>query len=50
MAKAIKKKAAKPKKPRATKYDEKLVINGTFEDLVKTLITPTPVQLPLKKK
>ena len=41
MAKAVKK--AKPKKqpkPRAAKYDDKLQINGSFEDLVKELITP----------
>lgn len=43
MAKAIKK---KPKK-RATKYEEKLTINGSFEDLVKELVTPKP---PTKKK
>jgi len=35
---AIKKK--KPTKPRANKYDEKLQINGSFEDLVKELVTP----------
>ena len=44
MAKAIK--TAKPKvkepKPRASKYDEKLIINGSFDDLVKELITPAP--------
>lgn len=39
MAKAVKTK--KPKK-RATKYDEKLTINGSFEDLVKELVTPKP--------
>lgn len=40
MAKAAKKdKTAKPQK-RANKYEEKLVINGSFEDLVKELITP----------
>ena len=36
-------KATKPKKAakkRASKYDEKLQINGTFEQLVKELITP----------
>ena len=30
----------KPPKPRANKYEEKLTINGMFEDLVKELITP----------
>ncbi len=36
----------KPKK-RADKYDEKLQIKGTFEDLVKALVTP---KQPIKKK
>ena len=40
MAKAIKKTATKKPKKRASKYEEKLQINGTFEDLVKELITP----------
>ena len=43
MAKAAKKKATKPDKAtkeRASKYDEKLQINGSFEDLVKALVTP----------
>ena len=44
MAKAIKPK--KPTKKRANKYEEKLVINGSFEDLVKELITP---KQPTKK-
>jgi hypothetical protein len=47
MAKAIKPKKEKPKKPRANKYEEKLLINGTFDELVKTLITPIE---SLKKK
>ena len=49
MAKAIKKKdkATKPTKERANKYEDKLTINGSFEDLVKELVTP---KLPLKKK
>ena len=41
MAKA--QKTAKPlktAKKRANKYEEKLTINGTFEQLVKELITP----------
>ena len=47
MAKAIKK-APKPKpKKRASEYDEKLKINGSFEDLVKELVTP---KQPIKKK
>ncbi len=36
----------KPTKQRANKYDEKLTINGSFEDLVKELITP---KTPTKK-
>ena len=35
------------RKKRANKYDEKLKVNGTFEDLVKELITP---KNPTKKK
>jgi len=27
-------------KPRANKYDEKIKINGSYEDLVKVLVTP----------
>lgn len=46
MAKAIKK-ATKPPKKRANKYDEKLIITGSFEDLVKELVTP---KNPTKKK
>lgn len=42
MAKASKKKAAKKSKPskRANKYEEKLKVNASFEDLAKVLITP----------
>ena len=41
MAKTIKKvKPTNPSKPRASKYDEKLKVNGSFEDLVKELATP----------
>lgn len=39
MAKAKKKIVPKPKK-RANKYDEKLKLNGSFEDIVKALVTP----------
>jgi hypothetical protein len=46
MAKA-KKTVKKPTKKRADKYDEKLKINGSFEDLVKALVTP---KQPIKKK
>jgi len=45
MAKAVKPK--KPTKKRALKYDEKLIINGSFEDLVKELVTP---KNPTKKQ
>ena len=46
MAKEVKKTKPKPKK-RAEKYDEKLKINGSFEDLVKALVNP---KQPIKKK
>ena len=46
MAKASKKKASKPKK-RADKYNTKLKLNGTFEQLQQELINP---KHPLKKK
>jgi hypothetical protein len=37
------KKTAKPKpKKRANKYEEKLQLNGTFEEVMKVLITPKP--------
>lgn len=41
-----KKKQPKPTKHRANKYDEKLTINGSFEDLVKELVNPN---IPKKK-
>jgi hypothetical protein len=50
MAKATKTAAPKPKKeakPRANKYEEKLQINGSFDELVKALVTPAK---PAKKK
>lgn len=42
MAKISKKAAAIPskKKKRTNKYEEKLKINGSFEDVMKALITP----------
>lgn len=49
MAKAKKppvKKKVPPKK-RTDKYDEKLQVNGSFEDLVKALVNPKE---PTKKK
>jgi len=39
MAKAKKTKKGKPKK-RADKYDEKLKVNASFEELAKALVTP----------
>lgn len=47
MAKAAKKKPEKPSKARANKYDEKLAINGSFEDLVKALIIPKEIKKDL---
>ena len=45
MAKTAKKtKPKKPSKARANKYDEKLKINGSFEDLVKELANPAPAK------
>jgi hypothetical protein len=40
---------AKAKKKRASKYDEKLAINGSFEDVIKVMVTPTK-QEPKKDK
>ena len=49
MAKISKKAAVTPSKKskRASKYEEKLHVNASFEDLVKALVTP---KQPLKKK
>jgi hypothetical protein len=41
---------AKAKKPRATKYDEKLAIDGTFDELVKISVNYTPKEKEVKKK
>jgi hypothetical protein len=41
---------AKAKKARAAKYDEKLAINGTFEDLIKVSINYTPPKKEKAKK
>jgi len=38
---------AKAKKKRASKYDEKLAINGTFEDVIKVSVNYIP---PKKEK
>ena len=40
MAKAVSKKA-KPKKQRASKYDEKLAVNGSFLDIMKAAVKDT---------
>jgi hypothetical protein len=40
---------AKAKKKRADKYDTKLAINGSFEDVIKVMVTPTK-QEPEKEK
>lgn len=49
MAKTKKGKTAPPstKPKRANKYEEKLQINGTFEEAMKALVTP---KQPIKKK
>ena len=44
---------AKEKKKRATKYDEKLAINGSFEEVIKLSATPykpKKEKKPVKKK
>jgi hypothetical protein len=45
---------AKAKKKRAYKYDTKLAINGSFEDVIKVMVTPMPAPKkeikPVKKK
>jgi len=43
---------AKAKKKLANKYDEKLSINGTFDDVVKVMVAgnPTPKPKPVKPK
>jgi hypothetical protein len=49
MAKTQKKAVVTPSKKskRANKYEEKLHVNASFEDLVKALVTP---KQPVKKK
>ena len=42
--KKVTKPVKKAAKKRASKYDEKLKVNGTFEDLVKELVTPKTVK------
>lgn len=41
---------AKAKKARAANYDEKLAINGTFEDLIKVSANYTPAKKEQPKK
>jgi hypothetical protein len=41
---------AKAKKARAAKYDEKLAINGTFDDLIKVSVNYTPPKKQPAKK
>lgn len=43
-------KAKKVKKERATKYDPKLKISGSFEDVIKVSVTPKTESIPDKKK
>lgn len=38
-----------PKKPRASKYDEKLSIDGTFEDVFKVIKKDRELRLAEKK-
>jgi hypothetical protein len=39
----------KPKKKRSSKYDEKLAINGTFEEVIKISANYTPPKKEKKK-
>ena len=41
---------AKAKKKRADKYDEKLAINGSFEDVIKVSVKPATQPKPIKPK
>lgn len=43
---------AKAKKKRADKYDDKLAINGSFNDVIKVSVigTPAPKPKPVKSK
>jgi hypothetical protein len=40
----------KPKKKRASKYDEKLAIKGSFEDVIKVSTNYTPKEKKINKK
>jgi len=41
---------AKAKKKRASKYDQKLAIDGTFEDVIRVSVRPAKPPEPPKKK
>jgi len=41
---------AKTKKKRADKYDTKLAINGSFDDVIKVSVTPGKLLINLKKR
>jgi hypothetical protein len=42
-------KGSKPKKKRASKYDEKLAIDGSFADVIKVSVNYTPPKKEKKK-
>ena len=51
MAKVVKKKAAKKvAKQRASTYDAKLAINGTFEDVIAVSMRDAGKPIPAKRK
>jgi hypothetical protein len=41
---------AKAKKKRAEKYDSKLAIEGSFEDVIRVSVQPGPLKESSKKK
>lgn len=41
---------AKPKKKRATQYEPKVAIKGTFADVIKVSVQPDQGKKPAKKK
>lgn len=43
-------KAAKPKKPRAKKYDEKLAVNGSFIDIIQAAVKQSKDKTAAKKE
>ena len=48
MAKAVKK--SKPKSNRPDHYEERLVVNGSFMDIIKAAVKHTKANTPKKKK